>query len=126
MKKKSFLRMLVKPFGCVFSMALFIHPALAFSSDFSASNSNSTATRTDQLVKNTDLPEGHRYIKGTVEAINENSIKVDAGEAGEMSPRYLNLETQEDEQVKIGDRLQIEVNGQNKVVRYQRIETESK
>ncbi|GJL64767.1 MAG: hypothetical protein NPIRA04_34210 [Nitrospirales bacterium] len=67
------------------------------------------------------LPSGQRFIFGTVEGVNENTIKVDAGEAGEMSPRYLELEKLENkmDDVKEGDRLKITVNAKNKVVDYQ-------
>ena len=38
------------------------------------------------------LPPNQRIIFGTVEGVNENTIKVNAGAAGNMSPRYLELE----------------------------------
>ena len=67
------------------------------------------------------LPTNQRIIYGTIEGINENTIKVNAGEAGEMSPRYLELEKLEDkaDSLKQGDRLKITVNNKNKVVDYQ-------
>ena len=70
---------------------------------------------------NNNLPAGQRIVYGTVEGVNENTIKVNAGEAGEMSPRYLELEKlgEKANSIKQGDRLKITVNNKNKVVDYQ-------
>ena len=57
--------------------------------------------------------------------MNENTIRVDAGEAGELAPRYLNLSnSKKKENFKIGDMVQIEVNAQNKVVNFRPIQIE--
>ncbi len=68
------------------------------------------------------LSANQRIIYGTIEGINENTIKVNAGEAGEMSPRYLELDklgNKAADSLKQGDRLKITVNNKNKVVDYQ-------
>lgn len=67
------------------------------------------------------LPSNQRIIYGIVEEVKENSIKVDAGEAGGLTPRYLELEKLDNQasEVKQGDRLKIIVNNQNRVVDYQ-------
>ncbi len=67
-----------------------------------------------------NLPSNHRIIYGTVEGMNEATIKVNAGEVGEMTPRYLELEKLEGKAdlVKKGDRLKIIVNNKNAVVDY--------
>ncbi len=66
-------------------------------------------------------PTGDRIIYGTVEGVNEATIKVDAGEVGEMTPRYLELEKlgEKAASIKQGDRLEITVNNKNVVVDYQ-------
>ena len=68
-----------------------------------------------------NLPPGQRIVHGTVEGVNENTIKVNYGEAGEMSPRYLELDKlgSKADVVKQGDRLKITVNNKNKIVDYQ-------
>ncbi len=67
-----------------------------------------------------NLPPNHRIIYGTVEGVNEVTIKVNAGEVGEMTPRYLELEKLEGKAdlVKKGDRLEITLNNTNAVVDY--------
>lgn len=68
------------------------------------------------------IPKGHRIIAGTVEEINANTLRVSAGEAGEMSPRYLSLDNVKgDVGKRPGDILQIELNPQNKVLKYQKV-----
>lgn len=68
------------------------------------------------------LPKGHRIITGTVEEVNANTVRVSAGEAGEISPRYLNLDNVKgDVNVRPGDILQIELNAQNKVLKYEKV-----
>ncbi|WP_454061456.1 hypothetical protein [Candidatus Nitrospira salsa] len=83
---------------------------------------------TDRQHKTNGLAAGQRIIYGTVEGVNENTIKVDAGEAGEMSPRYLELEkiASKADEIKQGDRLEITVNNKNKVVDYQLSHDEDK
>lgn len=67
-------------------------------------------------------PKGHRIIIGTVEEVNANTVRVNAGEAGEMSPRYLNLnKVKGDVDMRPGDIIQIELNAQNKVLKYQKV-----
>ncbi len=66
------------------------------------------------------LPPNHHIIYGTVEGVNANTIKVNAGAIGEISPRYLELEKigEKAKSLKQGDRLQITVNNKNKVIDY--------
>jgi ribosomal protein S1 len=101
---------------------LLIIPGFSFAADLSDAQSRS-GNLIAKKHEETQLPRGHRYIEGTVEEVNENTIRVDAGGAGEMSPRYLNLENVKgnEEAIKAGDRLQIEVNAQNKVVKYKKV-----
>ncbi|WP_447968164.1 hypothetical protein [Nitrospira sp. M1] len=74
----------------------------------------------DAQHKTNSLASEQRIIYGTVEGVDENTIKVDAGEAGEMSPRYLELEKLGNmaDEIKEGDRLEITVNNENKVLDY--------
>ncbi len=67
-----------------------------------------------------NLPPNHRIIYGTVEGVNEATLKVNAGEVGQMTPRYLELEKLEGKAdlVKEGDRIEITVNNKNAVVDY--------
>lgn len=101
---------------------LLVIPGFSFATDLSDAQSQSGVTLIAKQHEETQLPKGHRYIEGTVEEVNENTIRVDAGEAGEMSPRYLNLDNVKgnEEAIKVGDRLKIEVNAQNKVVKYKK------
>ncbi len=69
-----------------------------------------------------ELPKGHRIITGTVEEVNDNTLRVNAGESGDISPRYLNLaNVKGDVVMRPGDILQIELNAQNKVLKYQKV-----
>ncbi|MEO6202340.1 MAG: hypothetical protein ABIP82_03810 [Nitrospirales bacterium] len=73
------------------------------------------------------IPKGHRIITGTVEEVNANTVRVSAGEAGEISPRYLNLDNVKgDVELRPGDILQIELNAQNKVLKYQKVKGRTK
>lgn len=73
------------------------------------------------------IPKGHRLITGTVEEVNINTVRVSAGEAGEMSPRYLNFENiKGDVDLSPGDIVQIELNAQNKVLKYQMVNEKRK
>ena len=68
------------------------------------------------------LPAGHRIIYGTVEGVFENTIKVNSGETGEITPRFLELEKlgNKADGIKPGDRVKITVNSSdNKVVDYE-------
>ena len=69
-----------------------------------------------------NLQSDQRIVYGTVEGVSENTIKVNYGEVGEMSPRYLELEKLEGkvDSVKQGDRVKITVNNSdNKVINYE-------
>ncbi|GJL57773.1 MAG: hypothetical protein NPIRA03_06300 [Nitrospirales bacterium] len=94
-------------------------PGFAWSSDLAGHAPADDRSATTQIQNDHHLDKGHRLIEGVVEEVNENTIRVDAGEAGEVTPRYLNLSnSQEKEDFKIGDMVQIEVNAQNKVVNF--------
>lgn len=63
---------------------------------------------------------GTRVIYGKVEGLTETHIKVDSGAAGEMTPRYLEIEKIPgiEDDLQLGDRLQIVVGAQNIVQGY--------
>ena len=67
-----------------------------------------------------NLPQNHRTIYGTVEGVNESTIKVNAGETGGLIPRYLDLDKlgPHSDSIKKGDRLEITLNNNNAVVDY--------
>lgn len=95
-------------------------PGFAFGSDLTGHIPEHDRSGTTPLQGDRQLDEGHRIIQGVVEEVNENTLRVDAGEAGELAPRYLNLSNSEkNDDFKVGDKVQIEVNAQNKVVGYQ-------
>lgn len=95
-------------------------PGFASGSDLTGHIPEHDRSATTQIQGDRQLDEGHRLIQGVVEEVNENTIRVDAGEAGELAPRYLDLSNSKGkENLKIGDMVQIEVNAQNKVVNFQ-------
>lgn len=107
--------------------AMLLSPAVGVADDLSSHQPQSSTTGSANMSEEEPLSLGHRHIQGTVEDVNDNTIKVDAGEAGELSPRYLNLEnTKGNEDLMKGDLLQLEVNAQNKVVKYKKIEAKTK
>lgn len=107
------------PIMMVFLVLLMI-PGLSFGSDLTGHAPQNDGSATSQIQEDHQLDKGHRYVEGVVEEVNENTIRVNAGEAGGISPRYLNLSnSQGKESLEIGDKVQIEVNAQNKVVRFQ-------
>jgi hypothetical protein len=97
----------------------------AFGSDLTGHVPKHDRSATTQIQEDGQLAEGHRIIHGVVEEVNENTLRVDAGEAGELAPRYLNLgNSEKKEDFKKGDTVQIEFNAQNKVVNYQQLPKE--
>ena len=97
-------------------------PGFVFGSDLTGHVPEHDRSATTQIQEDRQLDEGHRIIQGVVEEVNENTLRVDAGEAGELTPRYLNLSgSEKKEDFKVGDTVQIEVNAQNKVVHYQQL-----
>jgi hypothetical protein len=62
----------------------------------------------------------HRVITGVVESVAAEQAKVNHGEAGNMSPRYLSLERAKEKgfTLKAGDHVEIVVNEKNHVVDY--------
>lgn len=109
----------------VISGLMFV-PNGAGASDLSGGVSKNKSSENTQSQSGDDLATGHRYVQGTVEGMNENTIKVNAGEVGDMTPRYLEVEnTKGTESVAVGDTLQLEVNGQNQVVGFKKLESNS-
>jgi len=79
----------------------------------------------DAVSKSTGIvaPET-RIIYGTVEGLTDTHIKVDSGEAGEMTPRYLEIEklSGKEDDLEVGDRLKIMIGSQNLVQDYSKAE----
>ncbi|GJL69808.1 MAG: hypothetical protein NPIRA06_24430 [Nitrospirales bacterium] len=73
----------------------------------------------DQHQQFTLLP-GHRVINGVVESVRADQAKVNSGDTGEISPRYLSLERAKEKgfTLKQGDKVTIMVNDKNHVVDY--------
>ncbi len=73
----------------------------------------------DQQKHNSLIPN-HRIITGTVEGVAEDHAKVNSGDTGEISPRYLSLERAREKGfiLKDEDKVQIIVNAKNHVVDY--------
>jgi hypothetical protein len=73
----------------------------------------------EQQNQFTLLP-GHRVINGVVENVAGDQAKVDSGETGEISPRYLALDRAKEKgfTLKQGDKVTIVVNDKNHVVDY--------
>lgn len=73
----------------------------------------------DQHHQFTLLP-GHRVIKGVVESVKADQAKVNSGDTGDISPRYLSLERAKEKgfTLKQGDKVTIMVNDKNHVVDY--------
>ncbi|MCA9469323.1 MAG: hypothetical protein KC643_28315, partial [Nitrospira sp.] len=74
----------------------------------------------EEILVTEAKPSTHRIIFGTIEGITDTHIKVQSGEVGEMTPRYLEIEklTGKEETLKVGDRLKIVVGSQNIVQDY--------
>lgn len=66
------------------------------------------------------LLPGHRVIKGVVDSVKADQAKVNSGDTGEISPRYLSLERAKEKgfTLKQGDKVTIMVNDKNHVVDY--------
>lgn len=73
----------------------------------------------DQHHQFTLLP-GHRVIQGVVESVKADQAKVNSGDTGEISPRYLSLERGKEKGFTLnqGDEVTIVVNAKNHVVDY--------
>ncbi|HBP86794.1 MAG: hypothetical protein KC592_03765 [Nitrospira sp.] len=67
-----------------------------------------------------NLLPGHRIITGVVEGVAADQAKVNSGDTGDISPRYLSLERAKDKgfTLKEGDKVTIVVNDKNHVVDY--------
>lgn len=65
-----------------------------------------------------------RIIYGTVEGLTDTHIKVESGEVGEITPRYLEVEKFEGnaDDLKVGDRLKMVVGNQNLVQDFSKVE----
>ncbi|WNM56612.1 hypothetical protein [Candidatus Nitrospira allomarina] len=66
------------------------------------------------------LLPGHRVITGVVEGVAADQAKVNSGDSGEISPRYLSIERAKEKgfTLKEGDKVTIVVNAKNHVVDY--------
>jgi hypothetical protein len=106
--------------GCL-SISLGIVSAWAEKPGDSMSQQTESSAKkgTDEGQKYTLLPT-HWVITGTVEEVDADHAKVNSGDTGEMSPRYLSLERAREKgfSVKKGDTLEIVVNAKNHVVDY--------
>ena len=71
--------------------------------------------------------ESTQSIKGVVEELTEDHAKVNAGEVGELNPRYLplNIAREKGISLKKGDKVEIILNSQNLVVDYRLIGNDS-
>lgn len=85
-----------------------------------------TGTTQEGISTSDTKTSAKRVIFGTVEGLTDTHIKVEAGEVGEMAPRYLEIEkrTGKGNDIKMGDRLKIVVGSQNLVQDYSKIEDE--
>jgi hypothetical protein len=102
--------------------AVLVTPGLVFADDLTDHMSDKQHKEAIQKSEKEGLSPGHRHIEGVVETVHEDTIRVNTDETGGLAPRYLNLnKVNNDENIKLGDTLQIEVNAQNKVVKYQKI-----
>jgi hypothetical protein len=100
---------------------ILVIPGFSFASDLTEHLPQKGSAGAVQEQGDTQLSAGHRYIEGIVDAVNENTVRVDTEKSGGTAPRYLNLNRfKGDNDIKVGDTLQIEVNAQNKVVKYQK------
>lgn len=70
------------------------------------------------------MAPGSRVIYGTIEGLTDTHIKVDSGEVGEFTPRYLEVEklAGKEDDLKVGDRLKIVLGSQNLVQDYSKAE----
>ena len=70
------------------------------------------------------VPQETRIIYGTVEGITDTHIKVDSGEVGEITPRYLEVEklAGKEDDLEVGDRLKIVIGSQNLIQDYSKAE----
>jgi len=61
-----------------------------------------------------------RVIYGTIEGLTDSHIKIDSGEVGTITPRYLEVEklSGKEDDLKIGDRVKIVIGSQNLVEDY--------
>jgi hypothetical protein len=99
-----------------------VTPGLVYADDLTDHMSDKQHKEAIQKGDKEGLSPGHRHIEGVVETVHEDTIRVNTDETGGLTPRYLNLNKVKDgEDIKLGDTLQIEVNGQNKVVKYQKV-----
>ncbi len=109
-------------FGSCLSLCVWIAPAAA-GGDHADPSSHQSDMKQDQKAERqqhyTLLPS-HRIITGSVESIAADQAKVDSGETGEISPRYLSLERAKEKgfTLKQGDKVTIVVNDKNHVVDY--------
>ncbi|MBA3611853.1 MAG: hypothetical protein H0W49_02845 [Nitrospirales bacterium] len=110
--------------GLCFSFLMGITPAIAGDDTGRTAGSKPQSSmnqgeKADQRKQLTLLP-GHRVINGVVEGIAADQAKVNSGDTGEISPRYLSLERAKEKgfTLKQGDKVAIVVDAKNLVVDY--------
>jgi len=86
----------------------------------SSKQGQSEDTSKTQHESHSILLPGHRIITGSVEGIAGDQAKVNSGDTGEISPRYLSLERAREKgfTLKDNDKVEIVVNAKNHVVDY--------
>lgn len=90
------------------------------STDTSKHQSTMKHTKDGDQHQHFTLLPGHRVINGVVESVKSDQAKVNSGDTGEISPRYLSLERAKEKgfTLKQGDKVTIVVNDKNLVVDY--------
>lgn len=111
-------------FGSYVSLCVGLAPAMGGGDHANKNHANNPSNvnqgETGDRQKHYTLLPSHRIITGTVEGIAADQAKVDSGETGEISPRYLSLERAKEKgfTLKQGDKVTIVVNDKNHVVDY--------
>jgi hypothetical protein len=107
-------------FGC-----LFVGYGSLITSVWSGESQTALENPKDAVSKTTGTePKETRIIYGTVEGITDTHIKVDSGEVGEITPRYLEVEklAGKEDDIEVGDRLKIVIGSQNMIQDYSKVE----
>jgi hypothetical protein len=100
-----------------------IMPSHSLASDITDHLPEKERTKAAEEEKKGGLSTGHRHIEGKVESVQDDVIKVDTDVAGGMTPRFITLNKQQgNKDIKKGDRVQLEINAQNQVVKYKKVE----
>ncbi|WNM62607.1 hypothetical protein [Candidatus Nitrospira neomarina] len=107
-------------------VVLFVGITAASGGEKSSTDTSAPQSTTQQEKKDGDqhhqftLLPGHRVITGVVEGVAADQAKVNSGDTGEITPRYLSLERAKEKgfTLKQGDKVTIVVNAKNHVVDY--------